>query len=121
MIPLTTATHKPVSTAVYQQPLVNKSPYNYQLPAQTQALQTNSVTRINHKMLKNTQTEIINFRMVYSLRVAKMLWLGILSISVCNVCMFLLLFISFVSLFIAFIIIRLPMYYGRFLSEIKPD
>jgi len=61
MIPLTTATHKPVSTAVYQQPLVNKSPYNYQLPAQTQALQTNSVTRINHKMLKNTQTEMYKF------------------------------------------------------------
>jgi len=34
----------------------------------------------------------------------------------------LLLFITFVSLlFIAFSIIRLPMYYGRFLSEIKPD
>jgi len=122
MIPLTKATHKPVSTAVYQQPLVNKSPYNYQLPAQNQALQKTQWHESITKCWKIHRQGCINFRMVYSLRVAKMLWLGILSISVCNVCMFLLLhFISFVSLFIAFIIIRLPMYYGRFLSKIKPD
>jgi len=62
--------------------------------------------------------------MVCSLHVAKMLWLGISSVLVCNVCMFLLLlFITIVSLFTTFIIIiiRLPIYYGRFLSEIIPD
>jgi len=66
---------------------------------------------------------IINFHIVCSLRVAKMLWLGISSVLVGNDCIyvFTFAFITFVSLFIAFIVIRLPMYYGRFLSEIKPD
>jgi len=50
-----------------------------------------------------------------------LLWLGISLVLVCSMCMsLLLLFITFVSLFIVFII-RLLMYYGRFLSEIKPD